>query len=83
MFMENLRLEHFKLAGFKLHTCKAINREENEHKESKEITNYGKPQVCQLQWPSEHFLPLTKNLIYYQAVPVHCLVPTSVISGIF
>lgn len=23
--MENLRLEHFKLAGFKLHTCKAIN----------------------------------------------------------
>lgn len=54
--MENLRLEHFKLAGFKLHTCNAINSKENVRMKSEEIMHCAKkPQVCQLQWENEHF----------------------------
>lgn len=62
MFMENLRLEHFRLAAFKLHTCKAINSKENARIKSEEIVQ--NPQVRQLQWKNEHFFYLTKNLIY-------------------
>lgn len=70
--MENLRLEHFKLAGFKLHTCKAINSKENAHMKSEEITHCAKNQVCQLQWKNEHSSYLPKNLIHYQAIPFCC-----------
>lgn len=55
MFMENLRLEHFKLAGFKLHTCNTINSKENACMKSEEIMHCVKNQVCQLQWKNEHF----------------------------
>lgn len=40
--MENLRLEHFQLPGFKLHPCSAINRRENARMKSEETTTVSK-----------------------------------------
>jgi len=40
--MENLRLERFKLAGFKLHACKATNSKGNACVKSEEITHCAK-----------------------------------------
>lgn len=82
--MENLRLEHFNLTGFKLHTCKSINSTGNVCMKSEEITHCAKktPNLS-LQWKMNIFFYLTKNLIYYQAIPFCCQIATGVISRSF
>lgn len=55
MFMENLRLEHFKLTGFKLHTCKSINSTGNVCMKSEEIAHCAKKPRFVITMENEQF----------------------------